>query len=224
MLKVSPPIFTVHRSQRQWWNEQTCVPAACCFYSSSPAEDPPWPSHLFLLTLSQQIWNWTCHTNKQLGCGGEIETDRKCGDCTIFKYVCVEEREGWQVCPSVRGLGWYQRCWLWRQHLLIKHRNCHHHHYYSFSQPPSLQTWLHIAVCNGLHAKSTSLSSSDSMWFECMELYPVNCAISTGIFADLCLERTAQCLQGSGCQYDYESASYLIYLFFILDYRTAELQ
>lgn len=55
------------------------------------------------------------------------------------------------------------------------------------SQPPSLQTWPHTAVCNGLHAKSTSLSSSDSMWFECMELCPVNCAISTGIFADLCL-------------------------------------
>lgn len=49
------------------------------------------------------------------------------------------------------------------------------------------QTWPHTAVCNGLHAKSTSLASWDSMWFECMELYPVNCAISTGIFADLCL-------------------------------------
>lgn len=197
-------------------------------------------SVLFLFILSSwgptvaftSIFTYTIPANLKLDMSykqtirlwGEIETDRKCGDCTIFKYVCVEEREGWQVCPSVRGLGWYQRCWLWRQHLLIKHRNCHHHHYYSFFQPPSLQTWLHIAVCNGLHAKSTSLSSSDSMWFECMELYPVNCAISTGIFADLCLERTAQCLQGSGCQYDYESASYLIYLFFILDYRTAELQ
>jgi len=25
MLKVSHPIFTLHRSKRQWWNEQTCV-------------------------------------------------------------------------------------------------------------------------------------------------------------------------------------------------------